>query len=571
MRRLFILIIILTIISCTLNNDILQNSVIKIYTTSSRGLTVPASVQSLKLSVEGEGVSFSPLSFAPGEEITAEVNAGDSRLISLEAFDSDGSSIYIGTSSENLEAGETTEIILNMDWTLSLLFDGNFADSGSMEGLRVAVGETISLPSNVFVKSGYSFTGWNTTADGSGDSYAGGASYTRQSMTRQTLYAQWGTASYSINFNGNGSDGGVMTAQSVSYGETVNLNPNGFSLTGYAFSAWNTQSDGSGTDYFDSASYTHSVSSDITLYAQWLAPQTYTFTAAGAAGASGPTQSMLTSAYSGTSLDGAVTNPSADDGYQLWTVPATGTYTIEARGAQGAENYDSSYTGANGAVMIGDFNLSSGEQLIILVGQQGSQSVSSTLSSAGGGGSFVTLVDSGSSYTIAASSYKVTPLIVAGGGGGVGGSGSALGVAGDTGTDGTLDGGGYGTPGTAGGGGLSGSTDNTSGGGGGGGFIGDGTAQQSNSGYPGLSFLNGAAGGSSRDGDSYGGFGGGGGNHNTSGGGGAGGGYSGGTGGQYYLSVYYGGGGGGSFNSGTSQSNTAGGNTGDGSVIITLQ
>ena len=132
-----------------------------------------------------------------------------------------------------------------------------------------------------------------------------------------------------------------------------------------------------------------------------------------------------------------------------------------------------------------------------------------------------------------------------------------------------MDSGGNGQPGANGQGGISGSISNVNGGGGGGGLLGDGLAKKSNSGYPGLAFVNGGTGGSSRDGYSFGGFGGGGGNHETNGGGGGGGGYSGGTGGQS-QGGYFGGGGGGSYNSGTDQSNTAGANEGHGKVIITL-
>jgi uncharacterized repeat protein (TIGR02543 family) len=45
------------------------------------------------------------------------------------------------------------------------------------------------LTANAFTRTGYSFAGWNTAADGSGTSYADGASYPFTSST--TLYAQW--------------------------------------------------------------------------------------------------------------------------------------------------------------------------------------------------------------------------------------------------------------------------------------------------------------------------------------------------------------------------------------------
>ena len=49
-------------------------------------------------------------------------------------------------------------------------------------------------PSNVYTRDGYTFTGWNTAADGSGTSYAPGASVTALSQFAQSrlyLFAQW--------------------------------------------------------------------------------------------------------------------------------------------------------------------------------------------------------------------------------------------------------------------------------------------------------------------------------------------------------------------------------------------
>ena len=45
--------------------------------------------------------------------------------------------------------------------------------------------------SNILTRSCYSFSGWNTQADGLGTSYADGAQYNTNSDV--TLYAQWAT------------------------------------------------------------------------------------------------------------------------------------------------------------------------------------------------------------------------------------------------------------------------------------------------------------------------------------------------------------------------------------------
>ena len=50
-------------------------------------------------------------------------------------------------------------------------------------------GIDLTLSSTVPTRTGYAFAGWNTQADGSGTSYASGATFTDNANT--TLYAQW--------------------------------------------------------------------------------------------------------------------------------------------------------------------------------------------------------------------------------------------------------------------------------------------------------------------------------------------------------------------------------------------
>ena len=59
----------------------------------------------------------------------------------------------------------------------------------------------------------------------------------------------------------------------------------------------------------------------------------YDFSNAGATGRLGPTQTQVNSAYAGSNLAGNVTINA--QGIQEWTVPLTGEYRIEAKGAKG--------------------------------------------------------------------------------------------------------------------------------------------------------------------------------------------------------------------------------------------
>jgi len=237
---------------------------------------------------------------------------------------------------------------------------------------------------------------------------------------------------------------------------------------------------------------------------------------------------------------------------ETWTVPAPGTYTIEAFGAQGGMG--NAGAGGKGAHMQGNFEITGGQILKILVGQQGQKQTTSGghvgNSTGGGGGTFVAKEDN-------------TPLIIAGGGGGGGAVNAGLDAISDQ----------YGLQGLGSGGASGGSNGNggapdggQNSGRSGAGFYGDGGIPPGDSaissGGP-SSFVNGGTGGLLGGHSGGGGFGGGGQGGNYGGGGG--GGYSGGGGGS---SNGYGGGGGGSYNSGTNQSNTAGVRSGNGLVEI---
>ena len=57
-----------------------------------------------------------------------------------------------------------------------------------------------NLVPNSFVKAGYDFIGWNTSADGSGDSYVDGATINVSSTGILNLYAQWNASDVIVSF-----------------------------------------------------------------------------------------------------------------------------------------------------------------------------------------------------------------------------------------------------------------------------------------------------------------------------------------------------------------------------------
>ena len=305
------------------------------------------------------------------------------------------------------------------------------------------------------------------------------------------------------------------------------------------------------------------------------------FNNCGKTGYDGPSQSDCNTAYASSDLNGEVTVTS---GIQYWTVPVTATYTITVYGAQGGRKSGGLHT--KGAKMKGDFNLTSGTVLKILVGQAGVWGPdygniscgSSNDAGSGGGGTFVAKQDN-------------TPLIVAGGGGGYNKTDNSVSTNAVVTLNGVTPPHSYGSTQYAGAGGINGGgggaahrgtagTQVANGGSGagcawgpgGGGFYTNGGENCSGSyvNTAGLSFLNGGRGGI---GDlsgcmvTHGGFGGGASAGHRSGGGG---GWSGGGGGAsgYVVGSLGGGGGAGSYNSGSNQNNEAASREGSGQVDI---
>ena len=251
------------------------------------------------------------------------------------------------------------------------------------------------------------------------------------------------------------------------------------------------------------------------------------------------------------------------DGIMEWKVPEDNTYRITATGARGGGGSGNNSGGA-GAVMRGDFVLTQGEIIKILIGHQGetgghSQNTGQHIG-AGGGGTFVVRTPYDSNESI---------LVIAGGGGGAANNSwtNANGrpaLTGTTGNAGQRTGSELG--GTNGNAGLPASGGHSTAGAG---FFGDsGAGSGSPAGTGAKSFVNGGEG--SRNArswggpENYGGFGGGGGGGGLAAGGG--GGYSGGGGGDW--SGQQAGGGGGSYNSGTNQVNAANWTGTHGRVLI---
>ncbi|MBQ7353780.1 MAG: InlB B-repeat-containing protein, partial [Clostridia bacterium] len=150
----------------------------------------------------------------------------------------------------------------------TLVFNAN-GGNGAMENMTIATDSQAKLSANAFVRAGYTFIGWSTTADGEVE-YLDSVSYTMGASSTYTLYAVWQKNINGLIFDGNGATSGTPSTMEIETGKTIILPQNTFAKTGYTFRGWSTEKDGA-VVYTDGASYTMGTEGTYHLYAVWQA------------------------------------------------------------------------------------------------------------------------------------------------------------------------------------------------------------------------------------------------------------------------------------------------------------
>ena len=111
--------------------------------------------------------------------------------------------------------GQTVEFdIPKVIYTISkqsLSYDAN-GGTGTMESITGDVGSKSVIEQNGFARSGHTFTGWNTQADGKGTAYKAGDSFTLTDKDT-VLYAQWSKNSGSAGNNNKPSSNATTSPQ----------------------------------------------------------------------------------------------------------------------------------------------------------------------------------------------------------------------------------------------------------------------------------------------------------------------------------------------------------------------
>ncbi len=176
--------------------------------------------------------------------------------------------------------------------TYTIKFNGN-GGSGSMGEHTCTYDKAWNLTANAFTRTGYTFAGWNTKANGTGTSYTDKKSVKNLTSTDGAtinLYAQWTANTYKVRFNGNGNSGGSMSDQTMTCHQAANLTANTFTRSytvtynadggnytkssetaTYTFDGWAESATGA-KKYNNQASVTnlsYTKDSIVNLYAKW--------------------------------------------------------------------------------------------------------------------------------------------------------------------------------------------------------------------------------------------------------------------------------------------------------------
>jgi uncharacterized repeat protein (TIGR02543 family) len=158
------------------------------------------------------------------------------------------------------------------------------------------------LPKNNFLKTGYHFIAWNTSADGSGDSYID-ESYVKNLSDINgdvvKFYAQWEPNRYIIEFepNGGSSVSGENFSQVHIYDSELKLLKNEYLRDGYTFIGWAIHADAVEPDFEDEENIINLVTGNTTkLYAVWRV-HTYTISFNGNGFTTGEMTEVLNATY----------------------------------------------------------------------------------------------------------------------------------------------------------------------------------------------------------------------------------------------------------------------------------
>lgn len=167
-----------------------------------------------------------------------------------------------------------------------LIYNSNSGSTSQTRRTDGVVDQTVTVIANPFTRSGYTFTGWNTQADGRGKAYAAGngfrlvADAKSNPVNTSVLYAQWRINRVALKFDPNGGTGGYpditvdafTTVTIPADAKEPKVQRPGFRFTGWAMKP----APGAGDTILGPGKGTVTMpdQGSITVYAQWAPAMT---------------------------------------------------------------------------------------------------------------------------------------------------------------------------------------------------------------------------------------------------------------------------------------------------------
>ena len=167
-----------------------------------------------------------------------------------------------------------------------LIYNSNSGSTSQTHRTDGVVDQTLTVIANPFTRPGYTFTGWNTQADGRGRAYTAGNGFRlvadpkSNPVNTSVLYAQWRINRVTLKFNPNGGTGGYpditvdafTTVTIPTDAKEPKVQRPGFRFTGWAMKP----TPGNGDTILSPGKGTVSMPDQggITVYAQWAPAMT---------------------------------------------------------------------------------------------------------------------------------------------------------------------------------------------------------------------------------------------------------------------------------------------------------
>jgi len=252
-----------------------------------------ATTATYDISVNGSSVTSGSLTTSSSTYSSSTLNATTGNIVVTLKGSSTSKAMYLSNIAVTYETVAAT--------TYTVTYDDNGATSGEVpeDDTEYTSGTTVTVKSNsgLLAKTGYTFDGWNTKANGTGTNYTAGSG-TFNITGNTTLYAKWTAKQTNISINANTGNHGSGSGFAViaTYGQTLPAFTACTPATGYELVGYYTSATGgtkvigkdgklvaSVSGYTDANAKWINESASLTLYAQYSA-KNYTVTYAGNSG-----------------------------------------------------------------------------------------------------------------------------------------------------------------------------------------------------------------------------------------------------------------------------------------------